>query len=49
MEYFKIYKKVVDKFEILQEDQWNFDETRYCINRKRRLGCLGRCYTKNLL
>lgn len=29
MEYFKIYKEVVDKFGILPEDQWNFDETGY--------------------
>ena len=29
MEYFEIYKSVVDEFGILQADQWNFDETGY--------------------
>lgn len=31
MEYFKTYKEVVDKFGIIQEDQWNFNETGYCM------------------
>lgn len=36
MEYFEIYKAVVDKFGIQAEDQWNFDETEYCIGMERK-------------
>ena len=31
IEYFESYKAVVDEFGIQLEDQWNFDETRYCM------------------
>lgn len=31
MGYFEKYKRVVNEFEILPEDQWNFDETGYQI------------------
>lgn len=31
MEYFMMYKLVVDEFGILPGDQWNFDETGYCM------------------
>lgn len=31
MEYFKTYTEVVDENGILPEDQWNFDETGYCM------------------
>lgn len=36
MEYFELYKVVVDKFEIQLEDQWNFDRTRYCMGIDRK-------------
>ena len=36
MEYFETYKAMVDEFGIQPEDQWNFDETGYCIEMGRK-------------
>lgn len=35
MEYFKKYKEAIEKYGILPEDQWNFDETGYCMEMSR--------------
>lgn len=31
IKYLEAYKVVVDEFSILLADEWNFDETRFCI------------------